>query len=333
LHLDFTLPSFDNTKDSAPTPRRLLVSARLNSPTWNYENAWTVWLVPRPVKDWTRRVWLHPSVSDERGRALFPGLPRSPRPLAGQVVVATRFDDALVRFLEHGGRVLMLPDGEHGSFPLDAHWFLRGAPYVPEHPLTRRAPRSFWIELQHFDLASRVIPELSYLEQTDPALLLWDTHDLKTVKTHGLLFETRAAQGRLLVSALRHDEPWNAAGQWLLSEFIDHLANGPAPRHALTKATWRQLKEKLHEDKLDLTARVWRLKPDPNEEGVKQGWVASALTLDDTWKEVRVGQDGESQGFPSLDNWAWYRLPVADPDRFCACSRLRDGSSCRHNSE
>lgn len=234
IKLGFNLPA-------TQTPRRLWVSAQLKSPALNYENTWPVWLVPRPAEGWTQRVWLHPSVSAESARALFPGLPRSPQPQPGQVMLASRFDDALVRSLEQGGRVLMLPDGQRRSFPLNAHWFLRGAPYVPEHPLTQRAPRAFWIELQHFDLARSVIPDLGYLEQIAPVLLLWDTHDLKTVKTHGLLFETRVGQGRLLVSALRHHESWNAAGQWLLPELIEHLATGPVPQQTLTESTLRSL--------------------------------------------------------------------------------------------
>ncbi len=307
--VEFDLPS-------TQTPRRLVVRARLQSPSLSCENTWPVWLVPRPVEGWARRAWLHNSVSDELARALFPGLARPSAPQAGQVAVASRFDDALARFLDQGGRVLFLPDGERGSLPLNAHWFLRGAPYVPDHPLTQRAPRQFWIELQHFDLASRVIPELAYLDQTDPALLLWDTHDLKTVKTHGLLFETRVANGRLLVSALNHQGERNAAGHWLLPELIDHLATGPAPRHALTDSTWHGLKEKLHEDKIDLTQSIWRFRPDPNEEGVRQDWASPALPLDDSWKEIRVGQHWESQGFPSLDKWAWYRLQLEIPARW-----------------
>ncbi len=237
VKLDFNLPSAD-------TPRRLLVTARLESPAGSRENTWPLWLVPRPAEQWSQRVWLHPSVSDQAARELFPGVRRASQPGPGQVAVATRFDDLVIAFLERGGGVLLLPDGERGSVPLSDHWFLRGAPYVSGLPLSRCAPRQFWIELQHFDLAGKVIPELGYLDEIDPALLLWDTHDLKTVKTHGLLFETRASQGRLVVSALCHQHAWNAAGQWLLSRLVDHLTRTPPPRHALTEATWRQLKDK-----------------------------------------------------------------------------------------
>ena len=107
--------------------------------------------------------------------------------------------------------------------------------------------------------------------------------------------------------------PWNAAGQWMLAEEMDHLAAGPAPRHAFSAANWRRLKEKLHEERIDLTQKTWRLKPDPGEIGVTQGWASPALALDHGWKEVRVGQHWESQGFPGLDKWAWYRLPVEIP--------------------
>jgi hypothetical protein len=304
---------FDFHLAPTETPRRLLVRAQLKSPSLHYENLWPIWLVPRPAAPSPPRVWLHPSLSDTLARELFPEVPRSAQPATGQVAVATRFDDALVGLLERGARVLLLPDGERGSFPLSDHWFLRGAPYVPGLPLSQCAPHAFWIELQHFDLAGKVIPELGYLDEIDPALLLWDTHDLKTVKTHGLLFETRAGEGRLLVSALRHQDAWNAAGQWLLSRLVDRLARGPAPQRALTDATWRRLKERLHEERLDLTTRRWRFRPDPNEEGLAQGWASPAFGPDASWKDIQVGQAWESQGFPALDHWAWYRLSVEIP--------------------
>jgi hypothetical protein len=280
----------------------------------DYENSWSIWIVPRPLNGWSRRVYLHSSVPEELARDLFPEVSREKRRRADHVVVATRFDDTLVQLLEKGGRVLLLPDGGTNSLPLSSHWFLRGAPMVSNHPLSQRAPRPFWIELQHFDLAGRVIPEPGYLEEIDPALLLWDTHDLKTVKTHALLFDTQAGRGRLLVSALRHGAKGNAAGQWLLSELLDYLAKGPLPRHALTSDSWQRLKAKLHEQKIDLTHLPWQFKPDPQDEGVNKGWASPDLVLDETWKEIRVGQHWESQGYPALDRWAWYRLAVQAPE-------------------
>jgi hypothetical protein len=239
LKLDFNLPS-------VKAPTRLMVTARFKSPSQTNENSWPIWVVPRPAEGWSQKVWLHPSVPDKQARELFPGVKRSVALQAGQVAVAARFDDALIQILEQGGRVLLLPDGQRASLPLNAHWFLRGAPYVPDHPLVQRAPRAFWIELQHFDLASAVIPDIKYLAEIDPVLMLWDTHDLKTIKTHGLIFETRIAQkGRLLVSAVNHTGPDNAAGRWLLGVFLDDLKSPATSRNALSGETWASLKKQL----------------------------------------------------------------------------------------
>jgi hypothetical protein len=229
------------------------------------------------------------------------------------VLVAQRFDDALVQALERGARVLLLPDGQRNSLPLHAHWFLRGGPYVAGHHLTKTAPRDFLVELQHFDLGSDVVPNLGYLENVDPVLLLWDTHAEPEVKTHGLVFAARAAQGRLLVSALRHRGPWNAAGRWLLEALLKELADGPPPKNALTPRQWDALKQKLHEREIALTDRKWLFRPDAENKGREQDWHLPALQTTQDWKEIRIGRSWESEGYPNLDGWAWYRLEVDIP--------------------
>ena len=275
-------------------------------------NNWRLWVFPKPAP--LPPIRLHSSVSGKLAAGLFTNAPAWDGVESNAVIVASHFDDALVSALERGGRVLLLPDGQKGSPPLADHWFLRGGPLVAEHPALPKNARDWLIELQHFDLADRVIPEINYIEMTDPVLLLWDTHDLKTVKTHGLVYETRAGSGRLLVSALKHDGAHNAAGRWLLARFIHHLAGGPPPRRALSDEAWRRLKEKLHEQKLDLTRMVWRFKPDPRDEGVQSGWAANPL--DASWKEIRIGAHWEGQGYPALDGWAWYRLELKVPDEW-----------------
>jgi len=152
----------------------------------------------------------------------------------------------------------MLPDGQEHSFARSAHWFLRGAPYIPEHALSKRIPRDLLLELQHFDLASDIVPNLACLESFDPILMLWDTHDLDKVRTHGVIFETRAASGRLLVSAARHAGTNNAAGLWLLDVLLDHLRTGEPPRHALSAEVWDDLRAKLHAEQTNLVSRNQR---------------------------------------------------------------------------
>jgi hypothetical protein len=237
--------------------------------------------------------------------------PREPDTDSVQVV--RRLDPQLLDRLEAGAKVLLLPDGEKGSLPLRNHWFLRGGPYLPDHPLWERIPREMIVDLQHFDLAGPVIPDFQLLDEIDPLVLLWDNHDIKEVKTHALVFETRVGKGRLFVSALRHDGDENAAGQWLLGEFTRHAAAGPLPKRSLKPETIRRMRDKLREKKLDLTKETWRFKPDPNNSGVGDNWHAPDLKLDDSWKSIRVGKHWEGQGWPNLDGWAWYRLDVVIP--------------------
>jgi len=255
IALDFALPESDR-------PVAAVVQAEVRAGRQRFRNHWPVWIVPR--QSLPAGTTLRAGAPGDAGAMaeVFPGIEGPSGDDLSEVRIAARFDDGLVEFLERGGRVLMLPDGGAGSFGLSAHWFLRGAPYVPGHALMGRVPRALLVELQHFDLAGDVILDLPFLDQVEPVLLLWDTHDHGTVKTHGLVFETRVGEGRLLVSALRHGGAQNAAGRWLAGELVRHLAEGESPRHAVSPGVWNALKAKLHEDTLnerfshDLTARL-----------------------------------------------------------------------------
>jgi hypothetical protein len=224
--LDWLLPATEE-------PRHLVLRATLRTARGEFCNTWPLWVVPASHPDWAGKVRLHSSISDEVASELFPRAQRFGRDDAESVVVATRLDKDVVRLLETGGRVLLLPDGGKESFPLAEQWFLRGAPFVAKHPLSGRVSHDLLVELQHFDLAGPVAPDIGYLDAIDPILMLWDTHDLKTVKTHGLVFESRVGKGRLLVSALRHAGRENAVGRWLLRVFVDQLKSSVVPKHKL----------------------------------------------------------------------------------------------------
>ena len=312
LDLDWPAPE-------AAGPSHLVIRASLRDKDREWRNEWPIWVVPAPSADSFKDVKLHASVAPALAAELFPACSRldTNRPAGSEgIVVASRFDDDLARILENGGRVLFLPDGQKNSFALNAHWFLRGAPYIPESSISRRVPRDLLLELQHFDLASDVVPDLPQLDSFDPILLLWDTHDQKRVKTHGLVFETRVGSGRMLVSALHHGGAQNAAGRWLLSEFINHLRSGEPPRHALTSEVWAYLKSQLHAEQTNLVSCTWHFKPDPQNEGLARGWQSPTLASEAGWKDIRIGADWESQGYPALDGWAWYRLWVDIPERW-----------------
>ncbi len=231
-------------------------------------------------------------------------------PVPADVTVARRFDAKLLDALEAGGKVLLLPDGKPGGFPLRSHWFLRGSLYLPDHPVWSGIPRQTLVESQQFELAGDVIPDATYLDQIDPVALLWDNHDIKEVKTHALVFDTRVGKGRLFVSALNHD---SHLGKWMLGSFAHHLAHGPVPRRALSPESRRHLREKLAEKKFDLTPDPWRFRPDPTNGGLAHGWHKPETPTADGWSNIRVGKAWEAQGWPALDGWAWYRRDVTVP--------------------
>jgi hypothetical protein len=291
----------------------MIIRATLDTGSRSFENAWRLWIVPNEREPLVHSVCMHDSCSDQV-RAAFPGA----RPLAdaepGAIVVASRFDRPLIDAIESGRRVLLVPDGESNSLPLYDVWFLRGGPVIADHPFTSVVPRPLLVDLQHFDLAGPVVPDLGYLEQISPILMFWDNHDLQRVKTHGLVFETRIGQGRLMVSTLNHWSSTSAAGQWLLTRLLQHLDKGPPPRNALSRAAIKRMREKVEEDKIELVKRSWKFKPDPNNQGLEQRWHERDAAGEESWNEIRIGGAWEGLGYPALDGWAWYRVQVEIPE-------------------
>ena len=241
------------------------------------------------------------------------------------IQVASRFDRELVDFLEQGGRVLMLPDGQSGSFPLSDHWFLRGGPIVnSESPWNQRHPMVR--DLQHFDLAGRVVPDVTWLGEMTPMVMLWDNHDIASVKTHGLVFACRVGKGLLLVDALQHGDAANAAGMTMLADDLRWLVEqGEVESDDTSKISHiakmesesiRSIRDKLKEKVISLIDLEWRFLSDPKNEGIERGWNKLELANSESadWKEIRIGKHWDAQGYGGLDGWAWYRVDIPIPD-------------------
>lgn len=197
-----------------------------------------------------------------------------------------------------------------------SEWFLRGGPYISNHPILKFIPRQMLVELQHFDLAGSVIPDITYLDQIDPILMLWNNHDIDRVITQGLVFQTRIGKGRLLVSGLNHHSSTNSAGSWLLDSFLQHLTVADPPKHEFTAETIQQMREKISARKIELVNATWKFKPDADNVGVEQSWQQPTTEIDDSWSTIKIGQSWESQGYSTLDGWAWYRTRVDVPDEW-----------------
>lgn len=279
-------------------------------------NAWDLWFVPRSVRrdDQPVRVRRHASwdlpipaavEASDLGSASADERDSAP-------ILARRFDRPLLDALERGAKVVMVPDGEVGSFGTRSHWFLRGAPIIADRLLEFGAPREFWTDLQHFDLAGDVIGDWEELDRIEPLLSLWDNHDIKQVKTHLLVARMSVGQGELLVSALPIDRP-GAAGAWVLQRLIDQVGAARRADEPFGAENLARLQAETGRRELRLDDRAWKFATDPERRGGDEGFSTSEFD-DTTWSEIRIDSHWEGQGHPNLDGWAWYRTRVTIPD-------------------
>lgn len=356
---EFSIQKLDLRLPQVTNPTRFVLRAQWTANDVNQSNEWPLWVFPEPASNLPEFV-IHPSAATiagelpirqhawesasdspstdafsetNRGSGVFWGNRRlntnifdkkTPDPLP---ILARHFDAELLTELADGRRVLMIPDGEAGSFPLSEHWFLRGGPVVmPRTGESWHRPFSFrhgartesqnmLVELQHFDLAGPVVPNVDhYLALIDPSIVLWDNHDLSVVKTHGLVFEMSVGKGRMLVSSLNHTGQTNSAGRWLFDQFCHQLnIGGLPPGDEIRETTLHRLEAEVNRRAVLLHTTPWKFQPDPNEIGVTEKWFATDFD-DSQWSEIRVDQHWESQGFEALDGWAWYRQSIKLPD-------------------
>jgi len=217
-------------------------SERLELSTKSGPRSWDFWVMPeRGSTDLLHGVERHASVSKELGQRLFPdsdlavttGSVRNGRAESG-VVIARSLDLALVDYLEAGGRVLLLPDGNPGSFVTRTYPFSSPGLVIGNHPSIRRVPYRALLNTIRRDLGSSMVPDLPILGQVELIILIGELGDDQRVNTHGLVFQMTVGKGRLLVSALKHDH--SAIGGYLLDEFVIHLATGLLPRCGLAPA-------------------------------------------------------------------------------------------------
>ncbi len=284
-------------------------------------NEWPVWIFPQvsaPTAELP--IQIHPSAS---GIARRIGLRVNPVIDAysfDRIVLTQTLDRQLIDFLERGGKVFMIPDGRAGSFPVADHWFLRGAVVtLPRSPITPAQETFVHMinELQHFDLAGPVVPNIDhFLSRIDPIILLWDNHDRRDVLTHGLAFRMGVGQsGELLVTTLNLAGESNPAGVWLLHRWCQHLLQGPYDGFTADERieNLALLRAELERQVFPLHRERWRFRADRDVTGKDQGWHTEDCD-DSHWESIRVDAHWEGQGYPDLDGWAWYRHRIRIPE-------------------
>lgn len=295
------------------------------------KNEWPLWLVPPPtlepgsrtpyIVDSTLaaapRTWL----KQDSMQTCLEEVQDGPGQGDDQVIIASRFSLPLWERLEAGAKVLMLPDGQSQSLPTQAHWFLRGGPILFDHPLLGSSSQQQAVyqnalrDLQHFDLAGSVQPQYDYWTQCSPVLALWDNHDIKEVRVHGLVWEAQVGQGRLIVSLLNHDPQNSALGPKFLLDLVKHFRDDFKPK-AWSKDLRLRMREDLTGRDLNLVNADWRLRPDPDRIGFEAGWAEAGINHEaeaSPWQPIRIDAHWEGQGYPQLDGWAWYAADVKVP--------------------
>lgn len=348
-------------------PVPLVLKAETEGLSNKRTNTWTLWSIPRPTKPATvlaasddlfqslQSAWPGDLVradgegdteSDNEGGN--EGDTES-RTTAEVIRIGRRLDRASWSHLMAGGKMVLLPDGGPGSLPVTDHWFLRGGPVVlgpgewnTDHPTAGAVPpagaadrrwqatASLIGHLQHFDLAGPVIPGVdSWLENAVPRTVLWDSHDQRECRTHGLWLEIPVGErgGWLAVSAFAHTGPGNVAGEWVLTEVVRSLAaaNSATPRNQeLAQRNAVVLLANLERKEFDLVARSWSFRPDPENRGHEQQWFLQSGTAaeppghpqedaSDSWQPIKVASHWDSQGHGPLDGWGWYRCEFQVP--------------------
>lgn len=318
-------------------PTRFVVQADLVLQGRTLSNAWPIWVVPEVDEVREYLIYVDSGLEPEQV-----GL--TPEQVAGdlqhlqadfengndghrrdRVLLTYRLSQPVLECLEHS-HVVLIPNNQASSFPTAEHWFLRGGP-IPSRGRCYdddAIPHSMLVELQHFDLAGPVVPDLQYLDQIEPVLLLWDNHDRDHVQTHGVAFELGSpAGGRLLVTAANHR---SAAGAWVLDRWIRNLIRRDdkdrqrSQRKRADEGFWNDLVAEITDQKIELAQREWRFRPEHQKEaqprGVDQGWHEAEFP-DAQWDTIRIDRHWEGQGddqpWKALDGWAWYRIEVEVP--------------------
>jgi hypothetical protein len=309
LPFEFKLPTV-----SQPTQAVLLATLRDSTPGHARkepiltQNAWPIWIVPTDNLEKDISIVRHASM-EQLSMTTADGVNSE-----DSILVTHVLDADVVDHVRHGGQAVLIPNDRPGSLPLKPHWFLRGGPLVDSDWIFPEIPRAFFVDLQHFDLAGNVVPEIqSYLASIDPILVLWDNHDIKHVNTHGLIYRIGfASGGSIMVTAVDHKR--SPAGKYLFAELLNSLARP----EKLTRSPGGdellgRLERELHSRTIRLDQLDWKFQADPEHDGQSRSFQTKSFD-DSFWQDIRTDRHWESQGHEKLDGWAWYRIKVDVPD-------------------
>jgi hypothetical protein len=250
------LPPFEVRIPNAGPSHKLRLDLSLDGASSTLRNSWDIWAFERPAIDargalvGVLDVGFNPRDPQQTCAALlaaFPTLvPVSSEQLArAGVLVTTGLTEAVVRYLEGGGRVLWLQDGQDydcrfydGGPIVDYH-----ATLIPEHPALAAFPHEGWCDLQFHNLIGDAVVDTGYFPSQKLAPLIEAFHvpfliDHPTVlpfRRKGFLVETRVGAGLLLATTFLIAEAGKLPeAQALFGSLLTYLLAPPSePAYAL----------------------------------------------------------------------------------------------------
>lgn len=146
----------------------------------------------------------------------------APVPGDARVIVTHRLTRSLVRYIECGGRAVLLAHKNPGGLGASYEWFFGQCPLVIERGPLAAGDSDWIVDLLGHDLTrryARMIPteRLDLLNEVEPIVRLVYVHDQVKPRLFDMLFSTRVGAGLLIVSAFDHRDP---AGLRLLDQVI-----------------------------------------------------------------------------------------------------------------
>jgi hypothetical protein len=277
--------------------------------TYGSSNSWLIWAIKKiqPLPE-SYAFYRHASASDlQLGPVLHNAFqnPWSPEvPTRHSMVVSRKLDTELLEWLKRGGKVLCLPDGSTGSFPIRNHWFLRGGPLVNQSVLGEPEFASMIQSLQSFELGGPVMYAPDYLDEVTPWVLVWDNHDIPEHRLHALAWTSQFLKGRLSVSTLEFNPNRGAACTAFLDRMIRDLIKETRVR-SMSEETIGRMEYDLKNPEQELERSGWMFQRDPKNQGMELGWHLPG-TSRATWSKIEISQPWDVQGHQDLDGWAWY---------------------------
>jgi hypothetical protein len=208
------LPPFAVRLPDGKASAKLRLDLSLGDATQALQNAWDVWAFARTgITPTAMFIGLYdPDGTCGPLQEAFPALGHIAEDQLAQagIVITTTMTEAIVRYLEDGGRVLWLQSGQ--ELNCRPYWSLPQVDYyatlIRDHPALGTFPHEGWCDLQFHNLIGEAVVDTGYFPPQELAPIIETFHvpwttlrpPLLPFRRKGFLVETGVGVGRLLLT-------------------------------------------------------------------------------------------------------------------------------------